>query len=254
MRRIQIRSCNCHFTADTHFSHGNIMKYCHRPFLCPIDAEELKRRGGRWHHGFWKSANDDWVISKESLQIMEDHLVAQINLTVPRDDHLFIVGDFSIARRDQTSYFENCNRILHRINCKHIHIVWGNHDDTVIYPLFETNGDQLRIDFTDLKQGNTKHPQSLFLNHYCQMVWDKSHRGAWHGYGHSHSGIEEALDRLMPGRRSMDFGVDNAVKILGEYRPFTGLEVANILKLRPGYAITQFMPLNVDTPPESESP
>ncbi len=66
-------------------------------------------------------------------------------------------------------------------------------------------------------------------------VWNRSHRGAWQLYGHSHSGLEPWIDKALPGHRSMDVGVDNAYKILGEFRPFRFQEIGKIMKSRDGF-------------------
>lgn len=77
----------------------------------------------------------------------------------------------------------------------------------------------------------------IVLSHYVQAVWNQSHRGAWMLYGHSHASAESWLDAAMPGRRSIDVGVDNAYRVLGEYRPFSFDELNEILSGRPGCSI-----------------
>jgi calcineurin-like phosphoesterase family protein len=68
-------------------------------------------------------------------------------------------------------------------------------------------------------------------------LWDQSHRKSWNLYGHSHSGAENKLDQLFPDRKSMDIGVDNAFKILGEYRPFAFSEIQNLMNKKKGHLI-----------------
>jgi calcineurin-like phosphoesterase family protein len=41
----------------------------------------------------------------------------------------------------------------------------------------------------------------VVLFHYAMRVWNRSHRGAWHLFGHSHG-------QLQPEGRSCDVGVD----------------------------------------------
>jgi hypothetical protein len=48
----------------------------------------------------------------------------------------------------------------------------------------------------------------------------------------------------------MDVGVDNAAKILGEYRPFAWEEVRNILYKRPGHSLDHHVPGYVPTEEE----
>lgn len=56
-------------------------------------------------------------------------------------------------------------------------------------------------------------------------------------YGHSHSTAEEWLNQMMPNRRSIDVGVDNAYKLLGEYKPFSYEEIVNIMASKKGHSI-----------------
>ncbi len=51
---------------------------------------------------------------------------------------------------------------------------------------------------------------------------------------------EETLDNIYPQRRSMDVGLDNAVKVLGEYRPFSEQEIWDILSVRYGHDRVSF--------------
>lgn len=69
--------------------------------------------------------------------------------------------------------------------------------------------------------------QHIVLCHYAMRVWNKSHRGSWHLYGHSHNSLETEV-----WGRSMDVGVDSAKVILGDYRPFSFDEISRILSKR----------------------
>lgn len=45
--------------------------------------------------------------------------------------------------------------------------------------------------------------QPIVLCHYALRVWNRSNRGSWHMYGHSHGRLPE-----VPNSLSMDAGVD----------------------------------------------
>ena len=57
----------------------------------------------------------------------------------------------------------------------------------------------LSLEIPDL--GNGRRPQVIVLCHYALRVWDRSHHGAWHLYGHSHGNLPSQ-------GRSFDVGVD----------------------------------------------
>jgi len=77
----------------------------------------------------------------------------------------------------------------------------------------------------------------IVLTHCAHAVWEGSHQGSWHLYGHSHATAEKALNDFMPGRRSIDVGVDNAFIVFGEYRPIAFDEINEIFQQLPGNSI-----------------
>lgn len=212
-------------TSDTHFGHGNIIKYCHRPFLAPVDKEEFDRLGGVWNNGDWKGDSaSKWRISPDSIKMMDDHLISQINKHVRETDVLWFLGDWCFARKDV--YFETAKRYRERIACKTINFIYGNHDHGRIAELFNESY-RLHSLYVD--------GRFFVLCHYAMAIWEDSHRGSICLYGHSHAGVEDYLNKAMPGRKSMDVGVDNAAKVLGEYRPFSFQEIIKIMETNPGF-------------------
>jgi calcineurin-like phosphoesterase family protein len=168
-----------------------------------FDHEGVLAMSGRMFENIVE--HDNWMIDQ------------CINKHVDRNDRLFIIGDF--AWRAAEAYTA-------RITCKNIHLIWGNHDRNNFAKAFKS-----AEDVTEIKIGEHK----TFLSHYPHAYWPASHHGSFHLYGHCHRQREETLDLAFPGRRSMDVGVDNALHLLGEYRPFTEDDIIRILLPRPGH-------------------
>lgn len=85
------------YTADSHYGHGNIIKYGNRPYS---DAEE-----------------------------MNEALVANWNNTVSNQDIVYHLGDFSFLRPERAEQY------LNRLKGKEIHLIRGNHDSKGICAL-----------------------------------------------------------------------------------------------------------------------
>lgn len=213
---------NVFFTADGHFGHGNIIKYCNRPFLSLSDQAHWLAKGGTWENDV-----ERYRLSSESIKMMDDTIIDNINKTVGADDVLYHLGDFAFG--DKHRYHQVCKEYRERINCKNIHMIWGNHDHpNQIHDLFSSNSQFKEINING---------QIITLCHYAMAIWNKSHHGAWQLYGHSHATAEGWLDSMMPNRKSIDVGVDNAFRLLGEFRPFSFEELVKIMGKKNGHSI-----------------
>lgn len=172
------------FTADTHFGHKNI----------------AGKAVSKWKDGYRNFG---------SLRQMDDEFLYQINKHVDKNDTLYHLGDFC---------WERPIAYRNAINCKEIHLVYGNHDKISKYVhLFDSISPYLKVSFRET---------TFCLFHYAMRVWDKSHHGSIHLYGHSHNSIDNNWGK------SMDVGVDAIYGLKGEYRPISLDEVIKIMSKR----------------------
>lgn len=81
---------NTWFISDTHFGHGNIIKYCDRPF--------------------------------KDVPQMDQHLIKQWNSVVKKNDTVYHLGDFSLGHPKEV-----VGMIVEELN-GNIKLVKGNHD------------------------------------------------------------------------------------------------------------------------------
>ncbi len=150
------------FTADTHYNHKNIVR------------------------GISSWDNKDGCRSFGTLDEMNTAIVEGINRVVKEDDVLFHLGDFAFG--DPKGYRD----FRYKIRCKHIHLIYGNHDKRIysnesdLQDLFETTGFYREINIDG---------QKIIMSHYGFRVWNESHRGSWMLHGHSHG----SLSPMVPG-------------------------------------------------------
>lgn len=214
-------------TSDSHYNHAGI---------CRGTSTWDEKRGTR---------------DFDTVEEMNAALVYGINKHVKEDDVLYHLGD--IAFRGVESLWE----FRRQLKVKTIHYIYGNHCHHVrnnkllpnchydMSPGFAGSGvlrdgpsDESGFKWRTFAQNLFKSTQDVltikingrtfFMSHYSHRVWDKSHYGVLHCFGHSHS----TLDNQEWGR-SMDIGADSAFKRFGEYRPFSAEEVIQILEARP---------------------
>jgi calcineurin-like phosphoesterase family protein len=145
----------------------------------------------------------------DSVEEMDALIIDNINQV------LYIVGDFAMGGHHKIPDYRR------RIVCENIHIVLGNHDEHI--PKYSEF-------FSSISAGKLIYvnKQGIYLHHYSCRVWEGSHKGYFHAYGHSHGSLERT-----PWGRSMDVGIDNCYRIFKEYRPFSFDEVALLLEDRP---------------------
>jgi calcineurin-like phosphoesterase family protein len=173
------------FTSDTHWGHTNIIKYSSRPFK---DVDE-----------------------------MNEKMLQEWNKLVKPGDIVHHNGDVAFMPYPKLkSYLWRCNG--------NIEVVLGNHDKEVI----KNRADLLKqgkitsiVHYNELKLPGCP---MIVLFHYGQRVWNKSHHGSIHLYGHSHGS-------LPPHGLSVDIGVDSK-EITPEYRPIHLDEILAYMKKR----------------------
>lgn len=173
---------------------------------------------------------------------MTDKLVENINKVVGQDDTLYYLGDWSFGGID------NIWNLRKRIVCRNIHFIYGNHDhhiednrniripDTEVIAFESLCGWEydehvpLHSLFSSVQYYKeiSINKQRIVLSHYAHRVWNKSHHGAWHLYGHSHGTLDAINGRANPYGKSMDVGVDNHP----EFRPYHLEEIRKIMEKR----------------------
>lgn len=180
-------------TADNHFGHENIIEYCQRPFA---DVEEM---GQAFVEGW--------------------------NGVVEHSDIVIHLADFTLGDlRQAHSYLKRLNGRIHLLRYPwHHDRHWLPHKDVIIMSRRHcvTWLDPLVV--LEIEEwGRDEYPLAITLCHYPLAVWDRRHYGAWHCFAHCH-GKHEAE------RNSIDVGVDNAFKLVGEYRPLSLAEIAKMV-------------------------
>jgi calcineurin-like phosphoesterase family protein len=134
---------------------------------------------------------------------MNEVIINNINHYVGVNDELYHLGDFAFGA------IRDVPLLRSRISCRRIYLVYGNHDRKTLVrrsgiPRKFVDGVFTWIrPYHELKYNK----QKIVLCHYSMRVWNQSHYGSFHAYGHSHGNL--------PGfGRSMDVGVDAQ-----DYRP-----------------------------------
>lgn len=178
-----------YFCADLHASHRNIIKYCNRPF------------------------NDEVHMDKV--------LIGHWNRTVQPKDTVYVLGDFTMLR---DSGFKEACAFIEQLNGKII-LIWGNHDHRKLWGRLQAKyPDKITLagERLEIKVGE----YDFTLCHYSHQVWNRSHFGSMHLFGHSHGTLEGV-------GRSMDVGIDVKYKLFNNWSPFSVDEVVDILKNKP---------------------
>jgi|GEM_PF-643868 len=164
------------YCSDPHAFHANILKYSRRlVFLTDADREALLLLEAKGHD------LSSLRISDESVDRMNQGLVTNINSRVGPNDTLWCLGDWAFGRGGE--YLRNARWFRDQLQCRTIHLVWGNHDDHKIRDLFSSTHEQVQIKDSGVR---------LTLNHYPMLTWNGQHHASVaepniHLYGHVHA-------------------------------------------------------------------
>lgn len=209
-----------YFTADLHLGHASIMKHSRRTeFMTEADRASLRAAIGDPH------AYKAWKPSAESVECMDQGLLARINGRVSATDRLWIIGDFASPRKATVA---SMRAYRDAIRCRDVRLVWGNHDPRHLCDgLFTATYEAVRLiisarrTIVEADAFRTHAQRSLkdrliagkrarvvFLSHYAHVVWHHSDRGVYHLYGHSHGNLEAWRAEHMPSALALDVGVD----------------------------------------------
>ena len=166
-------------TADHHFGHANIIRFCNRPF--------------------------------ENVQEMDQAMIDRWNAVVGPEDVVYHLGDFTLT--------DSLSPWVHALQFGQLKIVPGGHDYRWLHHVeflkLEPRVLVLPPLVTLELPSDEKYPKVVVLCHYPMLSWDRSHYGSLHLHGHSHGTIPDDLSgdtQLPPGRkkgRRIDVGVDN---------------------------------------------
>ncbi len=163
------------FTADQHFGHANIIKFCDRPY----------RR----------------------IEEMDVELIANWNAVVGIKDTVFHLGDFCLGDSKMAKeYFSALNGNIYILG-----LPW-HHDKRWITSnrIFNSkNGELVEVlppeHVLNIDIGE-KYPLGIHLSHYPMGEWDRKYHGGIHLHGHSHGNYSG--DNNQSRELCFDVGVD----------------------------------------------
>lgn len=155
------------------------------------------------HKNIIKHANRPF----SDVQEMNEAIVKNWNQKVPKSATVFVLGDFSLG--DPLTSI----KLIRQLNGLK-HLVVGNHDKFLNPSYWTSINDVVEINY---------HGIAFFMSHYAHKVWNKSHYGTIHLYGHSHGSLPDD-----PTSLSMDVGIDTAK----DFSPYSFEEIIDIMKTK----------------------
>ncbi|KKN85752.1 hypothetical protein LCGC14_0275570 [marine sediment metagenome] len=197
---------NVWFTADQHFGHRNIIKFCNRPF--------------------------------ESVEEMDAEMIRRWNAVVEPGDAVYHLGDFTMEG------YAYAKEIFAQLNgrVRILSLLWHHdrrwlkkaqtappHTQDKSYVHSQTFVRLLPpievitvANYADSRSTLKERPVKITLGHYPMASWEASYHGAWHLHGHSH-------DQYHGGGFMLDVGVDGWA-----YAPVSLDEIRTYMKTQEG--------------------
>ena len=183
-------------TSDTHYGHKNLVRGVTN----------------------WRTQDGEIPIEStrdfETIDMMNQQLVDNINTLVGQDDTLIMLGDVSFGG------FENIEIFLDRLVCQNIHLILGNHDMHIqnnrgnIQSRFLSVQHYLEVNIND---------RNFVLCHYPLQSWHGLNKGVIQLHGHVHL----SPDKKFGNGKKMDVGVDG-----NDLKPYSIDEIIKIMDKR----------------------
>lgn len=190
------------FTADTHFGHGNILKYCSRPFLNEQEKKLLAESS---------DGRGTFKVSRESIALNDTTIIDNINAVVGKDDILWHLGDFCFADYGGARHYRD------RIVCQNVYLIWGNHDKPYIRDLFTECYNETLQEYGDKKVLMHHYPDNHIARVRVAPIYEGvqlSDKDTLYLHGHVHGGIRRTAEffPLYDNIPIFDVGVDGLDK------------------------------------------
>ena len=191
-----------YMTSDSHWSHFNICKYCHRPFESRADMD--------------KTLIDNW------------------NIVVPEDGIVIHCGDFSLPHK---TGFKEYWKYMKQLNFQTLVLLRGNHDrinigeydefHPEVYPsIAHKKGGKKKIIVQDIAKINVE-GISILASHYPMLAYPTDYQV----FGHIHTlsdgtcyGIDGDVTKRLR-KTQYDVGVDQ-----NGYKPISYWELVDIFR------------------------
>ena len=189
-------------TADFHWRHVNIMKYCGRvQFMTELEKSNYEFVKDNLEND--RQAMREVSIGLESVRRMDNGIIDNINALVGVNDSLHIMGDI-IFLKDITpaNRFEKMKGYIDKIKCRNIHLIMGNHD------YFKKKEYQEIFNSVHYYKELKANHQKFILSHYPFLEWNGKFNNSICLHGHCHSNIENWKLEHMPNAMLIDVGID----------------------------------------------
>ena len=154
----------------------------------------------------------------KNLDEMDKSIIQNWNNKVNKGDSVYILGDLSFYKGEKT------NEILRRLNGNK-YLITGNHDSVFLKDKsFDTSLFVWVKDYEEVKDNDRR----VILFHYPIAVWNSSHHGSYHLYGHIHSnnGTMHPLTFDL-GNKAFNVGVD-----VNDFKPKTLDELIEMKRIK----------------------
>lgn len=127
----------------------------------------------------------------KNAEEMDERLISNWNSVVGMDDDVYVLGDISWYNATKTM------EILDQLNGR-IHLIRGNHDHKI---LKSRELQKKFVEITDYKEISWDKGEILVLSHYPIPCFRNHYYGAYHFYGHVHTGFE--YNMMLSTKRQM---------------------------------------------------